>query len=165
VVNVDHTDESMFKERVMKQVDAVIAIVSGIQGFVPGVKLNDAQRKEALDLVCAGLTAGEIDMSAGARAKHDTEAKMRLYASGLITNWCNKSKELNGGVKYQAKNPGSRSGSEEFKQAVLLKKYLTEKGQDIPEALEQFITDNTPVKTEKVLEVSALPEHLQKLVG
>lgn len=149
----------------MKQVDAVVAIVSGLEGFVPGVKLSDAQRKEVMDLVVAGLVSGDIEMSDKARAKHDTEAKMRVYASGLVTNWLNKSKELNGGVKYVAKNPGARSGSDEFKQAVALKKYLTEKGLDIPAELEKFITEHTPVKTEKVADVSALPEHLQRLVG
>jgi ribosomal protein S18 len=149
----------------MKQVDAVIAIVSGIDGFVPGVKLNKEQKEECLALITQGLLSGDIDMSAGARAKHDTPEKMRTYSVGLLDNWVRKAPELNGGVKYVAKNPGSRSGSSEYKQAVALKKYLTEKGHPIPSELEAFIAANAPVKTEKTVDISALPEHLQKLVG
>src|ERR1017187_7779629 len=40
---------------------------------------------------------------------NDTELK--AYVSGLQSNWLRKDKRLNGGVKYTAKNPGSRAGS------------------------------------------------------
>jgi len=149
----------------MKQVDAVVAIVSGIEGFTPGVKLTKEQKEECLTLITQGLVDGEIDMSAGARAKHDTPEKMRSYSVGLLDNWVRKSPELNGGVKYVAKNPGSRSGSNEYKQAIALKKYLAEQGKEIPTGLLMFIAANAPVKTEKTVDISALPEHLQKLVG
>lgn len=151
----------------MKQVDAVVSIVTGLEGFVPGVKLSSEQRAECVGLLVSGLLGGDIEMSAEARAKYSDEKSMKAYASGLLTNWLNKSPVLNGGVKYEAKNPGSRKGSEEFKQAVALKKYLIENGMEVPADLEGFIAEHTP-KTEakaKVLATDALPEHLRKLVG
>jgi len=39
------------------------------------------------------------------------DAKLRSYCSGLQSNWLRKDTRLNGGVKYVAKNPGSRAGS------------------------------------------------------
>lgn len=151
----------------IKQVDAVVTIVSGLEGFVPGQELTDAQTDECVALLVQGLMSGEIQMGAEARAKHDSEKKMRTYAGGLLSNWLRKSKVLNGGVQYVAKNPGSRSGSAEYKQAVALKKHLVGKGNEVPAELEAYIAANAPVAkvTEKAVEVSALPEHLQKLVG
>jgi hypothetical protein len=151
----------------IKQVDAVISVVTGLEGFVPGVKLTGEQRAECVKLLVSGLMSGEIEMSAEAKAKYSDEKSMKTYAGGLLTNWLNKSPVLNGGVKYEAKNPGSRSGSEEYKQALALKKYLIETGTEIPAELEQFIAEHAPVKVEKKKEVdvSALPEGLRKLVG
>lgn len=149
----------------MKQVDAVIAIVSGIEGFVPGNKLSRDQMAEAVSLVIQGFNDGSISLSDTARNKYDTEDKLKTYARGLIDNWLRKSPELNGGVKYEVKNPGSRSGSAEYKQALQLKKLLVEQGKDVPEALETFIQQHAPVAKTKEVDLSALPEELKALVG
>lgn len=151
----------------IKQVDAVVSIVTSLEGFQPGVKLTDAQRAEALQLIVDGLTSGEIDMSEKARAKYSEPKAMKTYASGLLTNWLNKSPALNGGIKYQAKNPGSRTGSVEYKQAIALKRHLESTGAEIPAELAEFIEANKPVKAEakKELDLSSLPEELKQLVG
>jgi len=151
----------------IKQVDAVVAIVSGLDGFVNGNTLTDAQRKEAVELITDGLVSGEIQMSTEARARHDNREKMRSYAGGLLNNWLRKSPELNGGTRYVPKNPGARSGGPEYKQALALKKHLEQQGVAIPAELEEFIAANAPTPKAKVKEVdvSALPEHLRTLVG
>jgi hypothetical protein len=69
------------------------------------------QRSAIIDLVCSMMNEGEAELSPEARSKFDTAQKLRTYVNGLVTNWFNKSKELNGGMKYEAKNPGSRIGS------------------------------------------------------
>jgi hypothetical protein len=37
--------------------------------------------------------------------------ELKVYVSGLISNWLRKDARLNGNVKYVASNPGSRAGS------------------------------------------------------
>lgn len=149
----------------MKQVDAVVSIVQGLEGFVPGKKLTREQMAETVSLVVEGLSNGDISLSEAARAKYDTVEKLRAYARGLIDNWLRKSPELNGGVKYETKNPGSRSGSAEYKQALQLKRVLIEQGKSIPAELEQFIAKHAPVAKTTEVDLSALPEELKNLVG
>ena len=52
-----------------------------------------------------------MEFSESAQAKYDTEAKIKTYTNGLVSNWLRKDTRLNGGVKHQIKNPGSRAGS------------------------------------------------------
>lgn len=157
----------------IKQVDAVIEAVKSVLGdaFVPGVKveLSKDQRAQVITMVCEGLTAGTVQFSAEARAKHEAAGTIKTYASGLTTNWLNKSKDLNGGVDYEAKAPGSRSNPE-LKQAHMLKAYLTSIGQDTTAVdehiakMEAAAAEAKPAKA-KTLDVSALPAELQALVG
>lgn len=67
-------------------------------------------RKSICMIVTQSIISGETEFSSEARAKHDTEEKVRSYVSGLVNNWFRKDKRLNGGNKYEAKNPGSRAG-------------------------------------------------------
>lgn len=145
------------------QSKAVVEIVQSIVGVsTEAVTLNSDQRKQAINMLVAGLTSGEISLS-----KDYSEAKARSYASGLLSNWLRKSPALNGGTKYVAKNPGSRSGSPEYKQAVALKAALTNRGDEVPAELIEFIESHKPQpkSTAKTLDTSALPEHLKSLVG
>jgi hypothetical protein len=157
------------------QVKAVIEAVQSVlgEGFVSGADIKGyitkEQRSAVVDLVCEGLANGTVDLSIEAAAKYDSPAKLRAYTSGMVTNHFNKCKELNGGVKHEIKNAGIRSGSEQFKQAVAMKTQMLSDGLEIAEALNAFIEANRPVKattaTKKELDVSALPEELQALVG
>lgn len=146
------------------QVQAVVELVESVVEVVPGqaVELTDAQRKQVIDGLVSGFTKGEIQL----RSAYESETKLRTYCAGLLSNWLRKSPKLNGGEQYQAKNPGSRSGSAEYKQAMQLKKFLVSQNKSIPAELEQFITTNAPqpkVKT-KQIDVSSLPEELKSLV-
>jgi len=100
--------------------------------FRDGVDVKDYATKEdkrAIALAVAeGMLSGEVELSAEAKAKYGSsiETLVSKYVVGMVTNWFNKSKELNGGAKYEAKNPGSRAGSsdDQIKQMKLLRKQL-----------------------------------------
>jgi hypothetical protein len=157
----------------IKQVDAVVSAVKEVLGdaFIPGVKveLSKDQRSKVIDMVCAGLTEGTVQFSEAAKAKHSQAGTIRTYASGLTTNWLNKSKELNGNIEYAPINPGSRSNPElkqASKQAIELKAHLESVGQDST-AVTAYIAALEAAKPtkSKTLDVSALPPELQALVG
>lgn len=155
----------------IKQVDAVIEAVKSVLGdaFVPGVKveLTKEQRASVVAMVTEGLTSGTVQFSPEARAKHEAAGTIKTYVGGLVTNWLAKSPELNGGVKHEIKAPGSRSESNELKQARALKAYLESRGEDVT-AVDSFIAkleaDAAAKATKtKELDLSALPEELRAL--
>jgi hypothetical protein len=117
----------------MKQNQAVIAFTKQVLGssFQYGVDIatyiTDEQRKEISSLMIAGLQAGEIELKERSKGKLEDPKAIKAYVSGLVTNWFQKSKELNGGVKHAIKNPGSRT-NEQIKQAIALRKQLVEAG-------------------------------------
>lgn len=107
----------------MKQKDAVYnAIVSAFatanvtfsEGMDVGPTMKDKTLRAAVQSeIEAGFLAGTIDFepTASNKEKMSTPAKLSQYVSGLISNWIRKDERLNGNVKYEAKNPGTRVGS------------------------------------------------------
>ena len=94
--------------------DAVVAFCEENNiHFEDGMKCSFSKEGRAaiVGMVAAAMTAGEVQLSAEARAKHDTPQKIKTYCSGLVNNWLRKDTRLNGGDTYQIKNPGSRAGS------------------------------------------------------
>lgn len=162
--------------QVVSQSAAVVSFVKQVLGdrFQPGQDartiITKEDRKIVINMLVAGFLTNTIEMSADAKAKYSEESKLRTYASGLTTNWLNKSKELNGGVKYEAKQPGLRSGSEAYRQALKLKAELEAEGRDTT-AVDEFIKENSPQATtktasskkSKALDFSSLPEELRAL--
>ena len=73
--------------------------------------LTDKMKETIIGLVAAGILQGEVVFSDNAKARHDTEAKVKAYSRQMCDNHWRKCKALNGGVDYEAKNPGSRTGS------------------------------------------------------
>lgn len=129
--------------------------------------LEDDDKAKVRAIILEGLMAGEIEMSESARAKHDDEAKMRVYTNGLINNWIKKNPDFNCGNKYKPANPGSRTGSQD-EQIREMRKLL--KQTDDPEVIEMVnksINERlAELKPESVVTIDAskLPEHLRKLV-
>lgn len=167
----------MSQIQVMSQSAAVVSFVKQVLGdrFEAGQDartiITKEDRKIVVSMLVAGFAAGMIQMSADARSKYTEESKIRTYCSGLTTNWLNKSLELNGGTKYEAKNPGVRSGSEAYRQALKLRGELEAEGRDTT-SVDEFIEANRPavpeakapkVKTVKGLDLSSLPPELQAL--
>ena len=153
----------------MKQVDAVVQAVKYIMGdaYNPAVKVELTKDQRALVILelVEGLSSGTIQLSPEAKAKHEAAGTIKTYASGLLTNWLAKSKELNGNTEYAPTNPGSRSNPV-LKQALELKAYLESKGEDTSpvDAHIAQLEAAKPAKA-KTLDLSALPPELQALVG
>lgn len=154
----------------MKQVDAVVQAVKSILGddYNPAVKvaLSKDQRQEVITMLVDGLYCGTIQLSQEARAKHTVaNDTLKSYASGLLTNWLAKSKELNGNTEYAPLNPGSRSNPQ-LKQAYQLKAYLESLGQDTSPVDAHISTlEAAKAPKAKTLDLSSLPPELQALVG
>jgi hypothetical protein len=95
----------------MKQVDAVYAAVVSITGFNPEsgpCSLTDEQKAMVRMSLLEGFRQGKIDFNGDFNSEE--EKYQKSYVSGLLNNHLRKDKRLNGGVKYEAKNPGSRTG-------------------------------------------------------
>jgi hypothetical protein len=155
-----------------KQNDAVFAAVCqvlGQDGFDGAVELSKDQRDSVISMVTTGIMSGSVDFSAEAKAKHDTEAKIKSYTTGMVSNHLRKDKRLNGGEKYQTKNPGSRAGSsdEQLKALRALKTTLTTSDdiQAVDKAIATRLAEIQITKTKTVeINVSALPEAFRHLV-
>lgn len=139
--------------------------------FETGMRVQDFLNKE----IRATIKAKVLTMFSNGLVRFSDQAKlqdtkyMSSYVSGLITNWTNKDRRLNGGTKYQAKNPGSRPGDATLK-AMLAVQARFEVGSEEYEEIQKAIEDKTSEisskkKTTSKLDLSSLPEELQHLVA
>ena len=121
------------------------------------------ERASINQVLCEGFRAGKIQYDGGVDGMEDKD--LRAYVSGLLSNWLRKDKRLNGGVKYIAKNPGSRAGSTDvhIKAMRLLKDAQTDPAAiaEIQGHIDARLATIKPTKTAE-LDVSALPEELRK---
>lgn len=102
--------------------------------FEPGTKieLSKEQRASITEIVTAGIEANEVAFSEAAKAKYADSDKIKGYVSNMVGNWLTKDPDLNGGVKYEPKNPGSRAGQgdPELRELKKLLKKVTATGSD-----------------------------------
>jgi hypothetical protein len=99
-----------------KQKEAVFSAVTSVLSEA-GISVNEGDnfashltrelRAQVTNILVEGFTTGTIALD----KTFENEADLRTYCSGLTSNWLRKDTRLNGGVKYEAKNPGSRVGS------------------------------------------------------
>lgn len=126
--------------------------------------LTTEDKKKAREVLHAMFLNKQIDFKDS--SKLSDEKYMKDYISGLVNNWIRKAPEFNGSTKYQAKNPGSRQGSQD-EMIKELKKLLTivepENKAAIQEAIDQRLATIKPTKV-VTINVAALPEHLRSLV-
>lgn len=91
----------------MKQKDAVYqAVMSVVGSFEGACQPTKDERASISAILVEGFKAGKIELE-----REYSESELKGYVSGLLSNWLRKDTRLNGGVKYEAKNPGSRTGS------------------------------------------------------
>jgi len=97
------------------QKEAVFTAVASITSIEDNtVSLTTDQRAQVISIVAAGFEANEISMSEAACVKYlGNPTELRKYSSSLVNNWLRKDTRLNGGAKYETKNPGSRAGSQD----------------------------------------------------
>lgn len=145
----------------MTQGEAVFQAVNQVMGEQDGAYQPSKAQLEAIhETVLGFFTSG-----ATSHSKNPTEAELRKYIPGLVNNWLRKDTRLNGGTKYVAKRPGSRSGSgdESIKAMRTLLAMTTdvEAKAAIQQEIDKRISELRPAPT---LNVAALPEALRHLV-
>lgn len=157
----------------MNQKEAVFSAVCQVTGqdsFDSAIELTKDQRAEVISIVAEGFANGEVEMKDEARKKHDTEAKLRTYTNGLVSNWLRKDKRLNGGVKYEIKNKGSRAGSGDkvIRELKKLRSTLTDEAQiaAVDAEIEKRLATVKAEKAKSVeIDTSLIPQDLLDLVG
>lgn len=149
----------------MTQGNAVYAaVVAVLGGEIDGpVQLTDIQLKEVEEAVFFAFKSGQCTKNSGGQ----DDGSLKKYIPGLVNNWLRKDLRLNGGVKYQAKNPGSRSGTGDDtirNMKVLLKHFEgnIEAQEQIQLEINKRIEELKPPKT--TVDVSKLPESLKHLI-
>lgn len=160
--------ESVYQATMNVLADAGIAFDDGQN--VEDVVTKDL-RKTVIAVVTASIISGETEMTSEGRAKYSDEQKMRNYTSGLVSNWFRKDKRLNGGVKHEIKNPGSRAGSGD-EQLKALKALRTAKADDAEavKVIDAAIAERrAEVGTKKVevteAQLALIPESLRAKLG
>lgn len=168
----------------MKQSDAVFNVTVQVLSergisFTPGETIvHDVMTKEARSTISDRLLAlfqeGQVEFkdTEANKAKLQDPKLLRSYIAGLITNWHNKDKRLNAGAKYEAKNPGSRQGSQDqvVKELRTLLKHLEAKGDEaaiakVNEAIESRLAEIKPTAQTPEINLEVIPEHLRDLVS
>jgi hypothetical protein len=155
----------------LNQKEGVYTAIVNVLGFEPNgetVVLTDTQRKEVKEIITQGFLNDEIQMTSDAKAKYAEHDKMYAYVGGLLNNWLRKDTRLNGGDKYQPRNPGSRAGSGD-KLLTELKKLLKIADQTehaaIQAAIETRQNELTANKAKKIeIDMSVIPEELRHLI-
>lgn len=156
---------------VKSQKEAVFSAIVEILGDVSGVvELTTEQRKEVISSIMGGFANGTVELSSEASTKYDTDAKLKSYTQGLVSNWLRKDTRLNGGAKHITKNPGSRAGSgdDTVKALRALRSTLTDADQiaEIDSEIAQRVSALKASKVPKVtINADLIPENLRHLVG
>jgi len=153
--------------------DAIVAFCSenGVH-FEDGMEFTPTkeQRASIVLMVATAMEAGEIDLSDAARAKYDDLPKLKSYCNGLVSNWLRKDPRLNGNVKYEIKNKGSRAGSGDpvIKELRKLKKTLTAGSEELAVVEEEINKRVAVVQAEKAkkveIDVDQIPKELRHLI-
>jgi hypothetical protein len=134
--------------------------------------LTKENRANVVAVITQGFLSDEIEMTPEGKAKYDTESKLKSYVSGLTSNWLRKDKRLNGGVDYEAKNPGSRAGSSDpmIKALNMAKKIKADDAEALAAINEEIAKRKAEIGATKKVELTAeqialLPEELRSKLG
>jgi hypothetical protein len=122
-------------------------------------------RKKAIETLVAGFRADKIEMSEEAKAKYATEAELKKYVGGLLSNWIRKHKGFNGGAKYTPSFTRDTDPQIKEMRKLLNSGALDEQGTAAVEAAIE--SRKAEIKPEKVTEINVdlLPEHLRHLLS
>lgn len=152
------------KEAVFQAISEVFSL-SG-QSIEPGSVVNDIitkdQKAQVNTFLCEGFRAGKIQLA----TEYPTDVGLKSYVSGLINNWLRKDTRLNGGVKYEAKNPGSRAGSSNPQIKAMRALLKTMDASDprrstVEQTLNAHLEQERAAKQKVTVNLSDLPEELR----
>jgi hypothetical protein len=149
----------------MSQKEAVFKAVTEVCGTSDGAFTPSKDERASVNqILFEGFKAGTIEFSGDL----PEDSKLKGYCSGLTSNWLRKDKRLNGGVAYQAKNPGSRAGSTDPQIKAMRVLLSTQEDPTKRAEIESFISARlAEIKPAKsvTINVDDLPEALRHLVG
>lgn len=135
------------------------------------VAINDVltadDKATAREILFTAFRNSEVEFKEAFQAKVDVDTELKKYISGLVNNWTRKDKELNCGVIYKAKNPGSRAGSGDSQVKEMRKLLKVTTDAEAKASIQAAITARlATIKPEKsvTIDASALPEGLRHLV-
>lgn len=146
----------------MTQGEAVYNAVCEVLGEKPTgkVELSDAQLLAVEQRVFLSFKNGET-----VHSKNPSDEALLKYIPGLVNNWLRKDLRLNGGSPYQAKNPGSRSGSGDESVRAMKTLLSMTTDEDARAAIQLEIDKRVAeIKPKVEIKVEALPESLRHLV-
>lgn len=150
----------------LSQKEAVYNFVTSVFTFVDGVfQGTKEQRATVINMLVAGFQNGEIGLDN--QAIMSDEAKLRSYASGLLSNWLKKDKRLNGGIQYVPKTTGTRTSDPQLREMKKLLSTLAAGTQDylLVEAAIAARQDEIAAAKAPVIDFSVLPASLQSKFG
>ena len=130
--------------------------------------LTDSDKAKVRELLFTAFRSGQVEYKASFQAKVNDDSELKKYISGLVNNWIRKAKEFNSGNTYQAKNPGSRAGSQDSKVKEMRK--LLQVTADpqakaiIQQAIDERVAELKAAKNEVEIDINQLPEHLRSLL-
>lgn len=144
-----------------KQKDAAFKVIVEVTGFDGSGKCEPtkAHRETIIATLVGMFEAGQIELSS-------PQEDLKGYVSGLVSNWLRKDTRLNGGTKYIAKNPGTRSQDPVLKNMRVLLATLTDPmDQAVVQAeIDAYVAAQAKAKA-PTIDFSALPEALRSKFG
>jgi hypothetical protein len=163
----ENREERMSK---MSQKEAVYQAVINVTGHGGEGKCEPTkeQRAQVNAILFEGFKSGAIELD---REYNDTDLKG--YVSGLQSNWLRKDKRLNGGIKYTAKNPGSRARSTDSQLQAMKALLTTMSGPEFSDAdraevqshIDARVNELKAAKQAKTVNFDALPSELRAKFG
>ena len=157
------SNQTSQKEAVFSAVSSVLSenSVTVTDGEGYSASLNRELRAQVTNILVEGFNAGTIVLD----KTFNTEAELRTYCSGLTSNWLRKDSRMNGGVKYEAKNPGSRVGSSDASLKAMRALLGTKTDPSEKAEIQAFIDSRVAEikasrKPTKSIDFSALPAEL-----
>lgn len=152
----------------MNQRTACVKFVAAVTEINTGfpVTITTEQRRSVIERLVSAFLNNEIEMSAEGKAKYfGNPTELRKYCVGLLNNWLRKAPELNGNVKYEAKNPGSRQGSSDETLKALRALLKITNDADAKAEIEAAIAERvSEIKPKVEINLDAIPAHLRHLV-
>lgn len=154
------------------QKEAVFSAVTSVLNEA-GVKVNEGDNfatsltRELRSQVTAILVEGFKSNSIALDKTFASDADLRTYCSGLTSNWLRKDTRMNGGMKYAAKNPGSRVGSSDPQLKAMRVLLSTQEDPTKRIEIQSFIdariaSIKVSRKPAKTINVADLPEELKQ---
>lgn len=160
----------------MKQKEAVYKTVCECIGQERTEKdealtLTAEQKTTIRGILFQGFRDEQIELKEEKKPKLSDDKWLSAYVSGLLNNWMRKDNRFNGGVKYVARNPGSRAGAgdavlKELRKLAKIHANDDVKMKEINKHIEKRKEEIAADKNSKIeVDMSKIPAGLRNLVS